>query len=44
VRNASSAYAEQLGVNRHPPSGPKTKVFAGDNVQRYTRTKKIKMC
>jgi hypothetical protein len=40
-RNASSAYREQLGVNWQPASGPKA--IAGDSVQRYTRTTRIKM-
>jgi hypothetical protein len=30
-RTASSAYAEQLGVNRQRPNGPNTRVFAGDS-------------
>jgi hypothetical protein len=44
VRNASSAYREQLGVNRQPASGPNKKVIVGESIQRYTRTTKIKMC
>ncbi len=40
---ACSAYAEQLGLKRHWPSGPKIKVFAGDIVQRYIRMPRIKV-
>ena len=32
--NASSAYAEQLGVKRQPAYDPNKKLFAGDSVQR----------
>ncbi len=41
---ASNAYAEQLGSNRQPPAGPNKNTCAGEIVQRYSRTAKIKMC
>jgi hypothetical protein len=33
-RMASSAYSEQLGVNRQRPNGPQTNVFAGESTLR----------
>jgi hypothetical protein len=44
VLMASKAYSEQLGVKRHWLSGPNRKIFAGDNVQRYSRTNNIRQC
>jgi len=41
--SASSAYSEQLGSNRQRAIGPKMKILAGDNIERYIRTAVMRM-